>query len=173
MLFRSRVPFTSNTLNYSEEDEAWMYNGAKAWSFGAGSISNIDSFKTAYNLVYQCSNRLKPFNGSSSELSAQYLDYRNEQCEFWIAKHDDIEYGNVYYYDSSSTSFKASDIGNGVINLFTQLVNKGYGLDSSDIIDKSLDELNELFIKARIEKFREEAPDYWDIEDALLLLTEN
>lgn len=48
------------------------------------------------------------------------------------------------------------------------MVNKGYGLTSADLTGKTAEELNLLFINARINKFRKEAPTYWDIDDAIL-----
>ena len=60
-----------------------------------------------------------------------------------------------------------SDVGNGQINLVTQLVDNGYGLTAANLVGKSHEELNMLFINARVAKFRLEAPLHWDIEDCL------
>lgn len=162
-----RVPWNSR-MQYNEEEEAFQYNGANSWDFGAGDIANISKWLPAYNLAYSCSNRLKPFNGTSVELNAQVSTYRNEPYEFWISKAGDPELYNVYYYETSAGKFIASDIGAGTINLRTQLADKGYGLSSADLSGKTAAQLNELFISARIEKFRKESPLYWDIDDAIL-----
>ena len=63
-----------------------------------------------------------------------------------------------------------SDIGEGTINLLSQLADKGYGLNTSDLAGKTDDELNTLFINARIAKFRIDAPAYWDIDDCLFFM---
>ena len=162
-----RVPW-SNRMQYNEEEEAFQYNGANSWDFGAGNVANISKWIPAYNLAYVCSDRLKPFNGTLAELNAQVGEYRNEPFEFWIAKTGDANLFNVYYYEASEGKFIASDTGEGGINLITQLVDKDYGLASSDLEGKSPAELNELFIAARIQKFRKEAPLHWDIDDAIL-----
>jgi len=162
-----RVPWSSR-MTYNEEEEAFQYNGANSWDFGAGDITNISKWIPAYNIAYTCSNRLKPFNGTLAELNAQAAIYRNEPYEFWIAKTGDTNIYNVYYYEASEGKFIASDIGEGTINLQTQLVDKGYGLASADLTDKTPNQQNELFIAARIQKFRKEAPQYWDIDDAIL-----
>ena len=73
----------------------------------------------------------------------------------------------MYYFESSQNKFIPSDIGNGTINLVSQLVDKGYGLGIADLENKTGDELNMLFVNARIAKFRKEAPLYWDVEDTL------
>ena len=66
-----RVPWSSR-MQYNEEEEAFQYNGANSWDFGAGEITNISKWIPAYNIAYQCSNRLKPFNGTWQEkLNAQ------------------------------------------------------------------------------------------------------
>ena len=93
---------------------------------------------------------------------------RTQPYEFWIAKEGDEHRFNVYYYESGQNRFVPSDIGNGTINLVVQLVDKEYGLTSADLEGKNSNELNELFVKARITKFRKEAPIYWDIDDAIL-----
>lgn len=163
-----RVPWNTNRMVYNEEEEAFQYNGANSWDFGAGKVENISKWIPAYNIAYQCSNRLKPFNGTLAELNAQIATYRNEPYEFWISKAGDANLYNVYYYESSEGKFIASDIGSGTINLKTQLVDKGYGLTTANLSGKTADQLNELFINARIQKFRKEAPAYWDIDDAIL-----
>ena len=162
-----RVPWNSR-MQYNEEEEAFQYNGANAWDFGAGDIANISKWIPAYNLAYTCGNRLKPFNGTLAELNAQVATYRNEPYEFWIAKAGDANLYNVYYYESGEGKFIPSDVGAGTINLRTQLVDKGYGLLTADLSGKTADQLNTLFINARIQKFRKEASQYWDIDDAIL-----
>ena len=158
-----RVPWSSR-MQYNEEEEAFQYNGANSWDYGAGELANISKWIPAYNIAYQCSNRLKPFNGTLAELNAQVATYRNEPYEFWIAKTGDANLYNVYYYEASEGRFIASDIGDGTINLKTQL--SAYLAD--DLSPFTSDQLNELFINARIQKFRAEAPQYWDIDDAIL-----
>jgi hypothetical protein len=75
--------------------------------------------------------------------------------------------GDVVYYEPSVGEFIYSDTGKGTINLNAQLVDKGYGLTSSDLTGKTSDEKTQLFIKARIEKFRLEMQQYWDLDDAI------
>ena len=164
-----RVPWNNNVF-YNEDKEAWQYNGANSWNFGEGELDKISKFIPAYNMVYQCSPRLKPFNGTLDELNAQVITYRNEPCEFWIAKEGDVNLYNVYYFESSQNKFIPSDIGNGTINLVSQLVDKGYGLGTADLENKTGDELNTFFVNARIAKFRKEVPLYWDVEDTLFFM---
>lgn len=167
-----RVPWNPNKpyIVYNEDEEAFQYNGANSWDFGAGEIENISKFIPAYNIVYQCSPRLQPFDGSLSELNAHLADYKNQPYEYWIAKSGDANQYNVYYFESAEGVFIPSDIGEGPINLLSQLMDKGYGLSSEDLVGKTNDELNILFISARISKFRQEAPKYWEVQDTLTFM---
>lgn len=61
-------------------------------------------------------------------------------------------------------AFRASDIGNGTINLRTQLAD----YLAADLSAFSADQLNELFKSARVRLFRDTAPSLWDIDDACL-----
>lgn len=167
-----RVPWNPDKpyIVYNEDEEAFQYNGANSWDFGAGEIGNISKFLPAYNIVYQCSPRLQPFNGTLAELNSQLVDYKNQPYEYWIAKPGDVNQYNVYYFEAAEGVFMPSDIGEGQINLVSQLVDKGYGLVSADLNGKTNDELNTLFVNARIAKFRLEAPMYWHIQDTLTFM---
>lgn len=167
-----RVPWNPNSgrIVYNADKEAWQYNGANSINFGAGKIENIDKWIPTYNHVYQCSPRLLPFAGTPDELNANSSQYRVQPYEFWIAKAGDPNQFDVYYYEASEGKFIPSDIGEGTINLRTQLADKGYGLSISDLTGKSYDELNTLFINARVAKFRKEAAQYWDIDDCLYFM---
>lgn len=47
----------------------------------------------------------------------------------------------MYYFEASLNRFIPSDTGKGVMNLVTQLVDKGYGLSAADLAGKTNDEL--------------------------------
>ena len=166
-----RVPWNPNSgrIVYNADKEAWQYNGANSINFGAGKVENISKWIPTYNHVYQCSPRLLPFEGTPDELNADMSQYRVQPYEFWIAKSGPNQF-DVYYYEASEGKFIPSDIGESTINLKTQLVDKGYGLSISDLTGKSNNEMNTLFINARIAKFRQEAAQYWDIDDCLYFM---
>ena len=152
-----RVPWNKNVL-YNSDEEAFQYNGANSWDAGEGKVESISKFIPAYNIVYECSPRLLPFDGTPEELNEQAAAMRTRPCEFWIAKAGDGSRFDVYYFEASLNRFIPSDMGKGEINLVTQLVDKGYGLSAADLSGKTNDELNTLFVNARIAKFRAEAP---------------
>lgn len=166
-----RVPWnpSKGLVVYNEDEEAWQYNGANSFDYGEGEFENISTFIPAYNCVYICSPRLKPFNGTLADLNERVSEFKNEPYEFWSSAEGEEKY-NVYYYEASESKFVASDIGDGQINLYSQLVNMGYGLSDVDLSGKSETEINNLFINARIQKFRKEAPDFWEINDCLFFM---
>lgn len=164
-----RVPWNNNVL-YNSDEEAFQYNGANSWDFGEGEIDSISKFVPAYNVVYECSPRLLPFDGTLEELNERVATMRIQPYEFWIARAGDENRYNVYYFEASRGRFVPSDTGTGTINLVSQLVGKGYGVSASDLEGKTNDELNTLFIGARVAKFRAEAPLYWDIDDTLFFM---
>lgn len=174
-----RVPWNPNKeyMKYnSTKDlaEAYQYNGTNSWDYDAGDPASDEKddepkvealyklqWLPAYNFAYSCSDRIKPFEGTAEELNANKVAYKNEPYEFWVTG------GDVYYYEKAEDKFIPSDVGNGTINLYTQLVDKGYGLVSSDVEGKLAEELNELFKKARIQKFKQEMEYYFDKRDAI------
>lgn len=167
-----RVPYNrkKNYIAYSASGEALTYNGAKSWNYNSGATDSENTtlmlqrfdnqWMDAYNAVYVCSPRLKPFNGTLAQLNEQVEAYRTQPYEFWCNDY------NVYYYEAAEGKFIPSDIGNGTINLKTQLCGKGYGLETSQLTG-TLDAQNELFIKARVRKFALEISNYFNVDDAL------
>ena len=164
-----RVPWHNNVF-YNGDEEAWQYNGANSWDFGEGELGSISKFVPAYTIAYQCSPRLRPFEGTLEELNAQASVMRTQPYEFWIARAGDANQYNVFYFEASQGAFVPSDTGNGTIHLLSQLADKGYGLSASDLSGKTIQEQNALFINARVQKFRKEAPQYWDIDDTLFFM---
>ena len=158
-----RVPWNkqSGRFTYNEDEESFQYNGVNSWDFNAGNLDKIDKWIDAYNFVYECSPRLSPYEGTLDQLNSEVNTYKNQPCEFWLPN------GDVVYYEASLDKFIYADTGNGTINLVSQLVDKDYGLASSDLEGKTSSQKNDLFIAARIEKFRLEMQTYWDLDDAI------
>lgn len=179
-----RVPWNPNKpyMAYNTSEEAYQYNGENSWDYDAGApdsekdLAGVTElyerlWMPAYNFAYSCSDRIKPFEGTAEELNAAVDAYKNEPYEFWITG------GDLYYYEAAEGKFIQSDPGGTTINLYEQLVDKGYKLVSSaspntdlgedTILNKTTEELNELFKKARIQKFRQEMEQYFDLKDAI------
>lgn len=167
-----RVPWnrSKSYWAYNPDEEAFQYNDTNCWDFDAGELNadeteplSAQKWIDAYNAVYVCSNRIRPFNGTLDDLNAQITTYRGTGYEYWIAKAGDANLYNLYYYEAAEGRFIPSDIGAGQINLKTQL--KDYL--TADLSVFTADQLNELFVNARKQLFRATIPALFDIDDAV------
>lgn len=168
-----RVPWNTSQRYwaYNPDEEAYQYNATNCWDFDGGELNadeteplSTQRWVNAYNSVYLCSQRILPFNGTLTELQAQADVLRSSGYEYWIAKAGDANQYNLYYFEPADGAFRASDIGNGVINLRTQL----QAYLANDLSAYSNDQLNELFKAARVKLFQDTAATHWDIDDACL-----
>lgn len=162
-----RVPWKDKIV-YDEEEESFRYNGENSWDFNAGSLDKIGSFINAYNFVYECSPRIKPFDGTLDELNLMVEDYKGVGYDFWLSD----ENGSLVYYEASEKKYIYADTGKGAISLKEQLVDKGYEYQkettlTSDNLAKDLNERNKQYISARVNKFRKEMQNYWDLNDSI------
>lgn len=167
-----RVPWNTQKSYwaYNPDEEAFQYNNTNCWDFDAGELNadeteplSAQKWIDAYNAVYVCNNRIRPFKGTLAELNNAITEYRSTGYEYWIAKSGDANLYNLYYYEAAEGKFIPSDIGNGQINLKTQLT----AYLASDLSAFTADQLNELFINSRKQLFRATVPEYFDIDDAV------
>ena len=184
-----QVPWDKRRIRYNTEEEAYQYQVSElswenCWDLDFADLPSddkattvdetrekaeklIESFIPAYNIVYQCSTFIEPFDGTLDELN---VDPHSTHIEYWIAKQGDPNQYNLYYYDSLYKKFCPStlDSGQTTVNLKKQLVGNQYGL-TNDMFKAETDPhtLNGLFKMARMAKFRAEQPQYWDISDSL------
>lgn len=76
-------------------------------------------------------------------------------CEFWI----DGEY-DVYYLDKETNRYEKNGI-----NILTDL-----GITEGEIAGLTIEEKNALFIQKRVERFREQAKEYFNVTDSIYQL---
>lgn len=161
-----RVPWnrSKSYWKYNADEEAFQYNNTNCWDFDAGELNaseteplSTQEWVDAYNLVYLCSDRIRPFDGTIEQLNAELVTYRSSGYEYWTPDY------NLWYYEAAEGQFIASDIGDGPVNLKTQL--SSYLNGWSESLDN--DAKNRLFIDARIAKFKTEISSAWDVDDAL------
>lgn len=76
-------------------------------------------------------------------------------CEFWI----DGEY-DVYYLDKETNRYEKNGI-----NILTDL-----GITEGEIAGLTIEEKNVLFIQKRVERFREQAKEYFNVTDSIYQL---
>lgn len=184
-----QVPWDKRRIRYNTEEEAYQYqvnelSWENCWDLGFANLPEDDKTTTqdeskkraeelvedyipAYNIVYQCSTFIAPFEGTLDELNA---NPKSTNIEYWIAKEGDPDRFNLYYYDTLYRKFMPSTLDSGAttVNLKTQLVGNNYGLTEETFNNTTdMEALNELFKKARLQKLRKEQSQTWDINDAL------
>ena len=184
-----QVPWDKRRIRYNTEEEAYQYQVSElswenCWDLDFADLPSddkattvdetrekaeklIESFIPAYNIVYQCSTFIEPFDGTLAELNE---NPKSTYIEYWIAKQGDPNQYNLYYYDSLYKKFCPSTLDSGIttVNLKNQLVGSKYGLTNELFsAETDLHALNNMFKMARITKLRAEQPQYWDISDSL------
>lgn len=109
-----RVPWnaTKPYWTYNPDEEAFQYNNTNCWDFDAGELNadeaeplSAQKWMEAYNTVYVCNNRIRPFNGTLAELNNAITEYRSTGYEYWIAKAGDANLYNLYYYEAAEGKF--------------------------------------------------------------------
>lgn len=168
-----KVPMNPNKSywSFNMDEESFQYNGINAWDYNAGNYETKEDiqshfyriFAPVYNFVYQCSPHLTYWDGTIDTLNTaeNILLHKNDDTEFFTSD------GNLYYYEAAENKFIPSDVGEGAINLNTQLVDKGYGLTSDMLSDKTGQQQADLYKAARILKFNLECPNYFHKKQCL------
>lgn len=161
-----KVPWNKNKKywDFNMDEESMQYNGKNCFDYNAGKAETKEDIKALYekmfmpryNFIYECSPNLTYWGDISTLNTAEnILLHKNDDTEF-VA-----ENGDVYYYETAEGRFMPSDTGNGTINLYTQLVDKGYGLTTAMLASLATTtgaEKVELFKQARIMKYNIESP---------------
>lgn len=150
---------------FNMDEESMQYNGINAFDYNAGRYKTKDDiqahyervWKPVYDFVYQCSPNIAPFPGTLAELNAQASVLKDNDLEYWL------DGGGLYYYESSLGQYIPSDSGSGQMNLFDQLVDKGYGVTSAMLSGLTTDEVNTYLKVARTMKFKFEADRYFHL----------
>ena len=125
-------------------------------------------FKPAFDCAYRANPLLVGVTMTLAEINADIDgfkalrrssdDRQYSYCEFWI----DGEY-DLYYLNLERNKYEK----NGV-NLYDELSDEEKALvDAAE----TLEEKNQVFINFRINRFKEEAPNYWHINDGLYQLS--
>lgn len=160
-----KVPWNKDKKywDFNMDEESMQYNGINCFDYNAGKAETKGDIKALYekmfmpryNFIYECSPNLTYWGDISTLNTAEnILLHKNDDTEF-VA-----ENGDVYYYETAEGRFMPSDTGNGTINLYTQLVDKGYGLTTAMLASLATTgaEKVELFKQARIMKYNIESP---------------
>ena len=171
-----QVPWNEDvepSIDDEGELEGWKYNGVVSWDFDLGNEKQVGYFQTAHNFIYQCSNRLKAFVGTLAELQAAGADLEKDKM-YWVTKAGgDAQQYDLYRYDwLTSTWVDAGVNKSGVgsyekLNLRTQLNDYLAGFDESEAVQNQIwEEVNAMFINARVAMFKSGIGQYYNLSDA-------
>ena len=174
-LTKHHVPWIPGDVNYSEEEEGYVYAGTTSWDYDLGNRNSISRFIEAFNFVYSHTNRLKPFNGTFTQLKeAKGLDI--SYC-YWVTKAETgSERYDMYRYDEINKTWVAggttkSEAGvYATLNVKTQTAN--YISDDFTNHETYLEweKVNEDFIAARRKEFAEKITTYLHKKDILFFI---
>ena len=174
-LTKHQVPWIPGDVNYDADEEGYVYAGTTSWDYDMGNRNTISRFIEAFNFVYSYSNRLKPFNGTLTQLKeAKDLDI--SYC-YWVTK---AESGSarydMYRYDEINKTWVAggtSKISDGVyatLNVKAQIAS----LLGSDFTEHETylewDKVNDDFIKARRQYFADKVGTYFHKKDIMFFM---
>lgn len=169
---------------------SWDFNYGKYDSDDAEKTAEIlkqfnETFHAPYTIAYECSQYVYPFEGTEEELIVATDTL--EEGDYWT---NDYNLYHIFVHKSEDDKtvkkvIEPADTGNGQINLLRDLgkylydfsftVSAGartYVPGKTTVTEgiaaaQSTDEKNEIFKKARLVKFREEAGEWWDLEDSI------
>ena len=183
-------------VSYDAKAEGVAYDSEAHWDFNFGAYDSDDAdhasdilaqvnrtFHEAYNIVYECNQNLEVFDGTEEEFFAA-VDAKQvtQSKDYWLTSTYELYH---VFEEKGKRPVEKVNTGNGPINLLNQLGDIKYdyfftkspgariynegtttvsqGIDAA----KTPEEKNEIFKKARIVRFRNEAGKYWDLRDAI------
>lgn len=165
-LTNHRIPWNDDVV-LDDGGELYMYNGGKQWEICLGSADNVSYFRSAFNFVYLNSPHIHPFVGRLSDL--QQAKDVNAQHFYWVTQAGDgaAQY-DLFRYDELTGQWVDAGVNKiqsgqyAKLNLSTDL-----GVVPTSNVWETV---NEQFKAARINRFRENAHQYFKIQDALFHL---
>ena len=174
-LTKHQVPWIDGIVHYDENEEGYIYGGTTCWDYDMGNRNTITRFIDAFNFVYEHSKRIKPFNGTLSQLKvAKDLDI--SYC-YWVTKAEEgsAKY-DLYVYDEvekdwlpGGTSLN-EDGTHKTFNVKEQLKS----LLGNDFTNHETylewDKVNEDFIKARKVLFKENFDKFFHPKDIMFFM---
>ena len=174
-LTKHQVPWIPGDVNYDSEEEGYVYAGTTSWDYDMGNQDTISRFIEAFNFVYSLSNRLKPFNGTLTQLKAS-KDLDISYC-YWVTK---VENGSarydMYRYDEINKTWVAGGITKNedgsyaTLNVKDQIASRLGSDFTNHETYLEWDKVNEDFIKARRAEFADKVGKYFHKKDILFFM---
>lgn len=171
-----QVPWNEDvepSIDDEGELEGWKYNGVVSWDFDLGNEDSVTYFQTAHNFIYTCSDRLKPFVGNLVALQAAVADLDKDKM-YWVTQDggEAVRY-DLFRYDWLTSTWVDAGVNKLApgkyekLNLRTQLNDYLSGFDESEAVQNQIwADVNTMFIKARVQMFRNGISNYYNLSDA-------
>lgn len=174
-LTKHQIPWIEGDVNYDEDEEGYVYAGTTSWDYDLGNRNSISRFIEAFNFVYLHSNRIKPFNGTYTQLKeATGLDI--SYC-YWVTKPENgsARY-DMYFYDEILRQWvpggasKNLDGSHATLNIKTQMADylPNSFADHETYIE--WEKVNDDFIEARTKEFGAKITQYFHKRDILFFM---
>ena len=161
-LTNHRIPWNDDVI--LEDGEVYMYNGGKQWEICLGSEDNANYFRSAFNFVYLNSPHIHPFIGKISEL--QKSSDVNTQHFYWVTQAGDgASQFDLFRYDELTSQWVDAGVNKIQTGQYAKLnLSTDLGVVPSSNVWETV---NEQFKTARIKRFRDNAHQYFKVQDAL------
>lgn len=172
-LTKHQVPWIDGDVYYDEEEEGYVYAGTTSWDYDLGNQETITRFQEAFNFVYAYGNRIKPYNGTLTQLKAA-SDTLDISYQYWVTK---AETGSarydLYRYDEIGKDWvpagitKNEDGTYATLNVKTQMTDYLPSTFTNHETYLEWDEVNNDFITARKQVFTAKAENYFHKKDIM------
>lgn len=176
LLTKHQAPWISGDVVYNADDESYSYGGVTSWDYDMGNLNTITRFADAFNFIFLHSNRLKVFNGTYSQLKESSPTLDQSYC-YWVTKGESgsARY-DMYRWESISKTWVAGGISKNSDGTYATLNIKGQMSSylPSDFASHETylewDKVNEDFVSARLDEFREKVVAYFHKQDILFFM---
>ena len=172
-LTKHQVPWIDGDVYYDEEEEGYVYAGTTSWDYDLGNQETVTRFQEAFNFVYAYGNRIKPYNGTLTQLKAASASL-DISCQYWVTK---AETGSarydLYRYDEIGKDWvpagitKNEDGTYATLNVKAQMADYLPSTFASHETYLEWDKANDDFITARKQVFTARAEDYFHKKDIM------
>ncbi len=175
-LTKHQVPWIEGDVTYDESEEGYVYAGTTSWDFDLGNQETLPRFIEIFNFIYAYGNRIKPYNGTLTQLKAASADL-DVSYQYWVTKAEtgSVRY-DLYRYEETSKEWvpagtsKNEDGTYATLNLKTQLADYLPSTFTNNETYLEWDGVNADLITARKAVFTAKIGDYIETKDIMFMM---
>lgn len=183
------APWITDEVSVSTDDEGsietWTYNGSNAYDNELGNTRSIIYLRDYMNFIYECSYRLKYYDGSAQSMNENLTSVDDRTYQYWtqdfeVHRYDYINNewvsAGVHIYNDDPSDYTKSTTAKTSLNLITSL--NGITVVAPDgrevTVNASIkdlgysnEDLNTIFKRARAKKLRNNISNYVNPNEVL------